>query len=73
MVRLMAILKCILDLYNQSCIDFKIDFDQDDISRGQLLFIDVSRYVRINERQCGFVLKFKKYLYGQAKCTQVWD
>ena len=70
-VRLILILKCIIVLQSQS-IDFTDAFSQEDIPSGEPVFIELNRYFKSDGRQCDFVLRFNKRLYGQAKAAQLW-
>ena len=70
-VRLMFILQCILGLNIQS-IDFTNAFAQADIPVVETVFIELSRYFRSDEVQCGVVIVLKKILYGQAKAARLW-
>ena len=67
----MLILQCILGLQSQS-IDFANAFAQADIPSGELVFIELSRYLKSDGGQQDVVLKLKKILYGQAEATHLW-
>ena len=47
-------------------------FSQADIPSGDPVFVELTRYFNSYGGKCGFVIRLKKSLYGQAKAACLW-
>ena len=65
-MRLVLIFQCIIGLHSQS-IDYKNALAQADITGGEPVFVELSRYFKSDGGQCDVVIRLKKIIYGEAK------
>ena len=64
-LRLILNLQWIIGLQSQS-INFKNEFDQVDITIGEPVLIELTRYLKSDKEQCDVFIRLNKSLYGQV-------
>ena len=70
-VRLVFIFQCIIGLQSQS-IYFTNDFFQVDITSGEPVFVEITRYFKSDGGQCDIVTRLNKILYGKIEAARLW-
>ena len=70
-LRLILNLQWIIGLQSQS-INFTNEFDQVDITIGEPVLIELTRYLKSDKEKCDVFIRLNKSLYGQVEAARLW-